>query len=93
MRFHLSGLPYGAGPQSCWRWPTPAQFPKNYCTRLHRHSDQGRQMDWHMASVLNDICVGPLLPDCGEVSHRNSRGVIGFELIGRSVSERLVDSL
>ena len=38
-------------------------------------------------------CVGPLLPDCGEVSHRNSRGVIGFELIGRSVSERLVDSL
>ena len=38
-------------------------------------------------------CVGPLLPDCGEVSHRNSRSVIGFELIGRSVSERLVDSL
>ena len=42
-------------PQSFWRWPTPAHFPKDYCTRLHRHSDQGRQMDWHMVSVLNDI--------------------------------------
>jgi hypothetical protein len=39
------------------------------------------------------ICGGPLLPDCGEDSHRNSRGVIGFELVGRPVSERLVDSL
>jgi hypothetical protein len=38
-------------------------------------------------------CGGPLLPDCGEDSHRNSRGVIGFELVGRPVSERLVDSL
>ncbi len=27
-------------------------------------------------------CGGPLLPDCGEFSHRNGRGVFGFELIG-----------
>ena len=27
-------------------------------------------------------CGGPLLPDCGESSHRNGRGVFGFELIG-----------
>ncbi len=42
---------------------------------------------------LYGTCGDTLLPDCGEDSHRNSRGVIGFELVGRPVSERLVDSL
>lgn len=54
--------------------------------------------DWWDAQLSGDdpvclCCGGPLLPDCGEDSHRNSRGVIGFELVGRPVSERLVDSL
>ena len=59
----------------------------------HRpRTDKGSPQADEAKQAAND-CVGPLLPDCGEVSHRNSRGVIGFELIGRSVSERLVDSL
>ena len=37
-------------------------------------------------------CGGPLDPHLQEASHRYRRGVLGFELNWRSMSERLVDS-
>ena len=55
VRFHQGPRQWSGGPSPAGDGLHPPVVPIGHCTRPHLQRDQQRQMEWHMACLLNSI--------------------------------------